>query len=43
MGGLAGAVMNTVLLTVVIGTVTIALGVDLAVLAAWIRRRWRWD
>jgi hypothetical protein len=30
------------LAVIIIGAVTLALGVDLAVLAAWLRGRWRW-
>jgi Flp pilus assembly pilin Flp len=32
---------NTLLLTLVLGTVAVALIVDLAALVAWLRSRWR--
>jgi hypothetical protein len=33
--------MTDVLFLCVVGTVTVALMIDLAVLVAWLRRRWR--
>jgi hypothetical protein len=33
--------MNLLLMVLVIGAVVLALTVDLAVLVAWLRRRWR--
>jgi hypothetical protein len=33
--------MDALLLVLVLGAVTLALGVDLAAVVAWLRRRWR--
>jgi hypothetical protein len=33
--------MDALLLVIVLGALMLALGVDLAVLAAWVRGRWR--
>jgi hypothetical protein len=36
------APLDAALFAIVVPTVALALAVDSAVLAAWIRRRWRW-